>query len=33
MVGNVGWIDETHFTFKVPGAGPDDRGLSFTKAP
>ena len=32
MVGNVTWSDETHFTFKVPGAGPDDPGLHFTKA-
>jgi tetratricopeptide (TPR) repeat protein len=33
MVGNVTWGDETHFTFKVPGAAPDDQGLSFTKSP
>jgi tetratricopeptide (TPR) repeat protein len=33
MVGNITWGDETHFTFKVPGAGPDDQGLSFTKTP
>jgi hypothetical protein len=33
MVGNVTWSDETHFTFKVPGGGPDDAGLSFSKAP
>jgi hypothetical protein len=33
MVGDVTWTDETHFTFKVPGAGPDDPGLHFAKAP
>ena len=33
MVGNMTWSDETHFTFKVPGAGPDDHGLNFTKSP
>ena len=33
MVGNVTWSDETHFTFKVPGAGPMIPGCSFTKAP
>jgi tetratricopeptide (TPR) repeat protein len=33
MVGQVTWNDATHFTFKVPGAGPGDPGLSFTKAP
>jgi len=33
MVGNVNWSDESHFTFKVPGGGPDDPGLSFTKSP
>jgi tetratricopeptide (TPR) repeat protein len=33
MVGNITWGDETHFTFKVPAAGPDDQGLSFTKTP
>jgi tetratricopeptide (TPR) repeat protein len=32
MVGNVNWKDESHFTFKVVGAGPTDPGLSFTKA-
>src|SRR5207237_3664147 len=32
MVGNVTWRDETHFTFKVPGAGPDDPGLTFAKS-
>jgi hypothetical protein len=32
IVGNIGWSDETHFTFKVPGAGPDDQGLSFTRS-
>jgi hypothetical protein len=31
MVGNVNWTDETHFTFKVPGAGAADPGLSFSK--
>ena len=29
MVGNVTWSDETHFTFKVPGAGPDDPRTEF----
>jgi hypothetical protein len=33
MVGDITWTDETHFTFKVPGAGPDDPGLHFAKAP
>ena len=33
MVGNLIWSDETHFAFKVPGAGPDDQGLSFSKSP
>jgi tetratricopeptide (TPR) repeat protein len=32
IVGNIGWSDETHFAFKVPGAGPDDHGLNFTKS-
>ncbi len=32
MVGNITWRDETHFTFKVPGAGNDDPGLSFSKS-
>ncbi len=32
MVGHTGWKDETHFTFKVIGAGPGDPGLSFTKS-
>jgi tetratricopeptide (TPR) repeat protein len=32
MVGNVIWKDESHFTFKVVGAGQTDQGLSFTKA-
>jgi hypothetical protein len=31
MVGNITWRDETHFTFKVPGGGPDDPGLTFSK--
>jgi tetratricopeptide (TPR) repeat protein len=31
IVGNVTWTDDTHFTFKVPGAGPSDPGLTFTK--
>jgi tetratricopeptide (TPR) repeat protein len=31
IVGNTTWTDETHFTFKVPGAGPNDSGLMFTK--
>jgi tetratricopeptide (TPR) repeat protein len=33
MVGNLMWLDESHFTFKVPGSGADDAGLSFSKAP
>jgi tetratricopeptide (TPR) repeat protein len=32
MVGNIAWRDETHFTFKVPGGGPDDPGLSFSRS-
>jgi hypothetical protein len=31
MVGNVTWIDESHFVFKLPAVGPDDPGLSFSK--
>ncbi len=31
IVGNTTWSDENHFTFKVPGAGPNDPGLTFTK--
>ncbi len=31
IVGNTTWTDERHFTFKVPGAGPDDPGLTFGK--
>ncbi len=31
MVGNLTWQDETHFTFKVPGAPPEDHGLAFHK--
>ena len=31
IVGNITWTDENHFTFKVPGAGPNDPGLTFTK--
>jgi hypothetical protein len=31
LVGQITWKDETHFTFKVVGAGPEDPGLSFTK--
>jgi len=33
MVGNITWLDETRFVFKVPGAGQDDPGLKFTKRP
>jgi tetratricopeptide (TPR) repeat protein len=33
MVGHVRWIDEDHFNFKVLGGGPDDPGLTFSKAP
>jgi len=32
MVGRASWKDETHFTFKVIGAGPSDPGLSFVKS-
>jgi tetratricopeptide (TPR) repeat protein len=32
IVGNVTWTDESHFSFKVPGAGADEPGLSFSKA-
>ena len=31
MVGNVRWIDESHFVFTVMGAGPGDKGLSFAR--
>jgi hypothetical protein len=31
LVGNITWQDETHFNFKVPGAAPNDPGLSFSK--
>lgn len=31
MVGNVTWTDESHFQFKVPGAGADEQGLAFSK--
>jgi tetratricopeptide (TPR) repeat protein len=31
MAGNLHWTDETHFVFKVIGAGPGDPGLSFTR--
>jgi tetratricopeptide (TPR) repeat protein len=31
IVGNLTWTDENHFTFKVPGAGPNDPGLTFTR--
>jgi hypothetical protein len=31
IVGIVTWTDENHFVFKVPGAGPSDSGLTFTK--
>jgi hypothetical protein len=33
MVGNITWLDETRFVFKLPGTGPDDPGLTFTKKP
>jgi tetratricopeptide (TPR) repeat protein len=33
LVGNLAWQDETHFNFKVPGANPNDPGLSFAKNP
>ncbi len=32
MVGNMTWTDETHFHFKLPGAGPGDPGLSFARS-
>ncbi len=32
IVGNTTWHDETHFQFKVPGAGPNDPGLAFSKS-
>jgi hypothetical protein len=32
MVGEVNFTDDTHFTFKVLGGGPEDPGLTFTKA-
>jgi tetratricopeptide (TPR) repeat protein len=32
MVGDVSWQDDTHFTFKVLGGGPEDPGLSFTQS-
>ncbi len=32
IVGNTTWTDETHFQFKLPGAGPDDPGLTFSKS-
>jgi hypothetical protein len=32
IVGNTTWNDETHFQFKLPGAGPDDPGLTFAKS-
>ena len=32
IVGNTTWTDETHFRFKLPGAGPDDPGLAFSKS-
>ena len=31
MVGNVRWLDESHFVFALMGAGPGDKGLSFTR--
>jgi tetratricopeptide (TPR) repeat protein len=33
IVGNIVWVDETHFTFRIAGGGPEDPGLSFTKTP
>jgi tetratricopeptide (TPR) repeat protein len=32
MTGRVTWKDDAHFTFKLLGSGPDDPGLSFTRA-
>jgi tetratricopeptide (TPR) repeat protein len=32
LVGDVNWQDESHFQFKVMGAGPSDPGLSFVKS-
>jgi hypothetical protein len=31
IVGNIAWTDENHFVFKVPGAGPNDPGLTFAR--
>ena len=31
MAGNVVWTDDTHFTFKIVGAPPNDPGLTFNK--
>jgi hypothetical protein len=31
IVGNTAWSDDNHFSFKVPGANPNDPGLTFTK--
>ncbi len=33
MVGNITWLDETRFVFKLPGTGQNDPGLIFTKKP
>jgi hypothetical protein len=31
ILGSLRWTDETHFVFKLLGAGPGDPGLSFTR--
>lgn len=31
MIGNVHWIDDSHFVFRVLGAGPGEKGLSFAR--
>jgi hypothetical protein len=31
MVGRVSWQDAGHMTFRVVNAGPDDRGLNFSR--
>jgi len=31
MVGRVSWTDDDHFTFKLIGAGDDDKGLAFAR--
>jgi hypothetical protein len=33
IVGNITWLDENRFVFKLPGTGKEDPGLTFTKRP